>query len=53
MENKIKSFYIGCENGSGAVYEDEESFIAALRERIEDAAKDGHEHFDITIEPAE
>ena len=50
---KIKSFYIGSETGSGAVYEDEENFISALRDLIHEAAENGHEHFDITIEPSE
>lgn len=51
--NKIQSFYIGCETGSGMEFKDEPSFIRALREKIREAARNGHTQFDITIEPSE
>lgn len=53
MPNKIQSFYIGCETGSGMEFKDEPSFIRALREKIREAARNGHTQFDVTIELAE
>lgn len=51
-KKKIQSFYIGCETGSGMEFNDEESFIRSLREKIREAAKNGHTQFDVTIEPS-
>ena len=51
--SKICSYYIGSRNGSGRVFEDEESFIEAIREEISEAEREGKEHFDVTIEEAE
>jgi len=51
--DKIKSFYIGSENSTGIICEDEDEFIEQIREEIRRAEEEGREHFDITIEQNE
>ena len=51
MKN-IRSFYIGCDSGSGIVFEDKEDFLQYLSEEIDRIEESGeYEHFDITLEP--
>ena len=53
MPNKIQSFYIGSEDGSGMEFKSEDEFFRALKEKIIEAAEAGKTHFDVTIELAE